>query len=68
MVTKEQKASGILSQALWSRRARGGVAPLPLESFLLMCPFLLMSPFNVLFLKEVTKIVHENQQAKSQAS
>ena len=31
-------------------------------------PFLLMSPLNVLFLKEVTKNVHENQQAKSRAS
>ena len=30
--------------------------------------FLLMSPLNVLFLKEVTKNVHENQQAKSRTS
>ena len=30
--------------------------------------FLLMRPLNVLFLKEVTKNVHENQQPKSQAS
>ena len=34
----------------------------------LMCPFLLMNPLNVLFLKEVTKYVHENQQAKPRAS
>ena len=31
-------------------------------------PFLLMNPLNVLFLKEVTKNVNENQQAKSRAS
>ena len=31
-------------------------------------PFLLMSPLNVLFLKEETKNVLENQQAKSRAS
>ena len=30
----------------------------PKKSFLLMCPFLLMSPLNVLFLKEVTENVH----------
>ena len=35
---------------------------------LLIGPFLLMSPFNVLFYKEVTENVHENQQAKSRAS
>ena len=35
------------------------------QSSLLMCPFLLMSSLNVRFLKEVTKNVHENQQAKS---
>ena len=34
---------------------------------LLMCPFMLLSPSNVLFLKEVTKYVHENQRAKSRA-
>ena len=38
------------------------------QSSLLMCPFLLMSPLNVLYLKEVTNNVHENQQAKSRAS
>ena len=43
-------------------------ASAPLRSSLLMCPFLLMSPLNVLFLKEITQNVHENQQAKSQAS
>ena len=31
MVIKEQKASGILSQALRSRGARGGVAPLSVD-------------------------------------
>ena len=46
---------------------RVGVSPLT-QSSLLMCPFLLMSSLNVLFLKEVTKNVHENQQAESRAS
>ena len=36
----------------------------PPQSSLLMCPFLLMSPLNVVFLEEVIKNVHENQQAK----
>ena len=40
----------------------------PSQSSLLRCPFLPMSPLNVLFLKEATKNVHENQQAKSRAS
>ena len=31
-------------------------------------PFLLVIPLNVLFLKEVTNNVQENQQAKSQAN
>ena len=43
---------------------RGASAPLPLQSFLFMCPFLLMSPLNVFFLKEVNKNVHQNQQTK----
>ena len=38
------------------------------HSSLLICPFLLMSPLNVFYLKEVAKNVHENQQAKSRAS
>ena len=38
------------------------------QSSLLMCPFLLVIPLNVLFLKEVTSNIHENQQAKSRAS
>ena len=46
-------------------RGRGGVTP---SKFSVDVPFLLMSPLNVLFLKEVTKHVHENQQVKSQAS
>ena len=57
------------SEALQSRE--GGEAErvsAPPQSFLLMCPFLLMSPLNVLLLKEVTKNVHENKQAKSRAS
>ena len=41
--------------------------PPPEKSSLLMCPFFLASPLNVLFLKEVTKNVHENQ-VKSRAS
>ena len=44
---------------------RGRQSP---QSSLLMCPFLLMSPLNVLFLKKVTNNIHENQQAKSRAS
>ena len=38
------------------------------QSSLLMCPFLLMSPLNALFLKDGTKTIDENQQAKSRAS
>ena len=52
-------------QALRSRVAEGASAtppPLPPQSYLLM------RPLNVLFLKEVIKNVHENQQAKSRAS
>ena len=50
-------------------RAEGesGAPPPPPQSCLLMCPFLMMSYLNVLFLKIVTKNVHENQQAKSRA-
>ena len=33
------------------------------QSSLLMCPFLLISPLNMLFLKKVTENVHENQEA-----
>ena len=33
------------------------------QSSLLMYPFLLMGPLNVLFLKKVTNNIHENQQA-----
>ena len=55
-----------MPQALRSRGDRGGVSP-P-QSYLLMCPFLLMNSLNMLFLKEVTKNVHKNWQAKSQAS
>ena len=47
---------------------REGVSTTPPQSYLLMCPFLLMSPLNVLFLKDVTKNIDENQQAKSRAS
>ena len=47
------------------RGGRGGVSP---PKDLLMYPFLLMSPLNVLFLKDVTKNIDENQQAKSRAS
>ena len=46
---------------------RGGISP-PAESSLLMCPFLLMSPLIMLFLKKVAKNVYENQQAKSSES
>ena len=45
---------------------RGGLSP-P-QSSLSMCPFLLVSPLNVHFLKEVTKNVRENQQVKLRAS
>ena len=41
---------------------------LPPQNFLSMYPFFLMSPLNVLFLKEVTQHIHENQQAKSRAN
>ena len=47
--------------------AEGTSAP-PAQSSLLMCPFLLMSPLIMLFLKEVAKNVYENQQAKSSES
>ena len=50
-----------------SLQARVDASPLP-QSSLLMCPFLLAIPLNVLFLKEVTNNVHENQQAKSRAN
>ena len=40
----------------------------PPQSSLLMCPFLLISPLNVVFLKKVTKNIDENQQVKSRAS
>ena len=40
----------------------------PPQRCLLMCTFLPMSPLNLLFSKEVTKNVHENQQTKSRAS
>ena len=43
-------------------------SPPPPQSSLLMYRFWLMSRLNVLFLKEVTENVHENQQAKSLAS
>ena len=49
-------------------RRGGGPPPPPPQSYLLMCPFLLMSPLKVLFLKVTTKNVDENQQAKSRAS
>ena len=45
-----------------------GRQPLTPKSSLLMCPFLLMSPLNVVFLKEVTKNIYENQQTKSRAN
>ena len=53
-----------------ARGGRGGVSLLtpPPPKFSVDVPFLLISPLNVLFLKEVTKNVHENQQAKSRAS
>ena len=38
------------------------------QSSLFMCPILLMSPLNVLFLKAVANNVHGNQQAKSQGN
>ena len=38
---------------------RGRLQP---QSFLSMCSFFLMSLLNVLFLKEVTENIHENQQ------
>ena len=44
--------------------ADGASAP---PKFSVDVPFLLMSPLNVLFLKEVTNSIHENQQAKSRA-
>ena len=49
---------------------RGGVSTPspPKKKFSVDAPFLLMSPSNVFFLKEVTKNVLENQQAKSRAS
>ena len=58
----------IKSQALRSRGEDGALTPRPPQSSLFMCSFLLMSSLNVLFLKEVTQNVHENQQAKSWAS
>ena len=45
---------------------RGGGAQRGLQHFqssLLMCPFLLISPLNMLFPKKVTENVHENQEA-----
>ena len=51
----------------WGGEGRGGVRA-PSQSSLLMCPLLLLSPLNILFLKDVTKNVHEYQQAKSRAS
>ena len=62
-----------LTQAFRSRGRRNGrqpppPLPLPKKSSLLTCPFLLMSPLNVVFLKEVTKNVDGNQQAKLRAS
>ena len=48
---------------------RGGVSPPPSPAkFSVDVPFLLMNPLNVLFLKELTKNIHENQQAKPRAS
>ena len=56
-------------QALRSReRGGGGEGVSAPQSSLLMCPFLLMSPLNALFLKDGTKTIDENQQAKSRAS
>ena len=52
-------------QALRSIGAEGASAT---HNSLLICPFLLMSPLNVFYLKEVAKNAHENQQAKSRAS
>ena len=40
----------------------------PPQSSLLMCPYLLVIPLNVLYLKEVNNNVHENQQAKLPAN
>ena len=51
-----------------SPEQRGQRGCQPPQSSLLMCPFLLLSPLNSLFLKEVTNNVHENQQVKLQAS
>ena len=56
-----------LAQVHRSTRGRGSVTCTS-QSSLLMCSFLLRSPLNVLFLKEVPKNVHENQQEKSGAS
>ena len=53
------------NQALRSRGGRGGMSP---PKFFVDVPFKLISPLNVLFLKEVTKNVHENQQSKSRTS
>ena len=54
----------------WGRDGVGqrGHQPTPAQSSLLMCPFLLMNPLIMLFLKEVAKNVYENQQAKSSES
>ena len=55
----------VIFQALRNRGAEGASTP---PKFSAGVPFLLMSPLNMLFLKEVTKNVRENQQLKSRAS
>ena len=53
-----QDILGILSQACRNRGAGGSLAPPP-QSFLSVCPFFRRS-FEMSFLKEATKNVHEN--------
>ena len=62
MVEKQERQT----QDIWSRGERRRL-PLP-HKLSFDVPFFLMSPFNVLFLKNVTQNIDENQQAKSWAN